>query len=189
VKYVVDIDGTRIEVELDGEIACVDGGSPQRARLMEGEGTPIRIVTIGDDSPQTHRVTARRDGARGRYVLRIDGWRHTVEALDERTRAIRDLSAAAQTSAGPRPLTAPMPGLVVRVLVAPGDQVEAGQSIVVMEAMKMENELRSPSAGRVKSVSAQAGAPVEKGAVLVEFDQGPEVPTDGNARRTRSGPV
>jgi biotin carboxyl carrier protein len=170
VKYVVDVDGTRLEVELDGDVARVDGGPPQRARLVEGEGTPVRLVTIGDSSPRTHRATARRDGARGRYVLRIDGWRHVVEALDERSRAIRDLSDAAQPPVGPRPLIAPMPGLVVRVLVATGDQVEAGQSIVVMEAMKMENELRSPSAGRVKSVAAQAGAPVEKGALLVEFE-------------------
>jgi biotin carboxyl carrier protein len=56
------------------------------------------------------------------------------------------------------------------VSVRPGDQVQAGQGLVVMEAMKMENELRAAAAGTVKSVSAQPGTAVEKGAVLVELE-------------------
>jgi pyruvate carboxylase subunit B len=62
-----------------------------------------------------------------------------------------------------------MPGLVVRVSVSVGDRVEAGQGIVVMEAMKMENELRATAAGTVKSVNATPGTAVEKGALLVEL--------------------
>jgi pyruvate carboxylase subunit B len=62
-----------------------------------------------------------------------------------------------------------MPGLIVRVLVGPGDTVTEGQGLVVMEAMKMENELRSPSAGTVRSVAATPGTAVEKGAVLIEL--------------------
>jgi pyruvate carboxylase subunit B len=62
-----------------------------------------------------------------------------------------------------------MPGLIVRVNVAEGDHVQAGQGLVVMEAMKMENELRSPSSGIVAVIRAQTGAAVEKGAVLVEL--------------------
>jgi pyruvate carboxylase subunit B len=63
-----------------------------------------------------------------------------------------------------------MPGLVVRVAVAVGDQVAAGQGLVVMEAMKMENELRSSAAGTVKAVHAAPGSAVEKGTVLVELE-------------------
>ena len=63
-----------------------------------------------------------------------------------------------------------MPGRVVRVLVAPGDAVEARQAVVVVEAMKMENELRSPRAGRVKEVAVLAGSSVEAGRVLVVID-------------------
>ena len=62
-----------------------------------------------------------------------------------------------------------MPGLVVRIAVSVGDEVAAGQGLVVIEAMKMENELRSPSAGVVTAVKAIPGQPVEKGAVLVEL--------------------
>ncbi|MBX7119599.1 MAG: acetyl-CoA carboxylase biotin carboxyl carrier protein subunit [Gemmatimonadaceae bacterium] len=64
-----------------------------------------------------------------------------------------------------------MPGLIVRVQVAAGDAVRAGQGIVVMEAMKMENELRAPADGTVRAIHAVPGTAVEKGAVLVEFDR------------------
>jgi biotin carboxyl carrier protein len=63
-----------------------------------------------------------------------------------------------------------MPGLIVRVDVRPGDVVGAGQGVVAMEAMKMENELRAPAGGTVKAVHATVGSAVEKGAVLVEFE-------------------
>lgn len=166
-KYIVDIAGQRIEVEVDGERVSVNGATPVVARLAEVEGTPVRLVTIDG---AVHRVTARRDGARGKYLLRIDGRRYPVEALDERTRAIRDMSAAAAGPAGPQPVRAPMPGLIVRIDVKPGDEVQAGQGVAAMEAMKMENELRAPGAGRVKAVHAKVGDAVEKGALLVELE-------------------
>ncbi len=166
-KYIVEIAGTRVEVDIEGDEIRVDGGPPQSARLADVAGTPVRLVTIGD---AVHRVIARRAGPRGRYVIDHDGRRCEVEALDERTRAIRDLSASAAGASGPQPLKAPMPGLIVRVSIAAGDRVEAGQGIVAMEAMKMENELRAPAAGVVRAVHAKAGTAVEKGALLVEFE-------------------
>jgi biotin carboxyl carrier protein len=166
-RYIVDITGRRLEVVIEGDRVSVGGGPAEQARITEVDGTPVRLVSIGD---AVHRVTARRDGARGSYVLRIDGRRYAVEALDERTRAIRDLSAAAAGPAGPQPVKAPMPGLVVRIDVNVGDQVQAGQGVAAIEAMKMENELRAPAAGKVKAVRAAAGQAVEKGAVIVEFE-------------------
>jgi len=167
VKYFVDIDGARVEVDIDGETVRVNGGPPRHAHLADVPGTPVRLVTIDG---AVHRVPPRRAGARGRYVLRLDGRRHAVEALDERARAIRDLSGASAGPSGPRPLRAPMPGLIVKVFVGPGDRVDAGQPIIAMEAMKMENELRAPATGTVKAVHAQTGTAVEKGALLVEFE-------------------
>jgi len=67
-------------------------------------------------------------------------------------------------------VVAPMPGLIVRVNVSPGDTVAAGQGLVVVEAMKMENELKAPADGVVARVSVEAGAAVEKGAVLVVLE-------------------
>ena len=165
-KYVVDIAGDRVTVDLDGASAAI-GGESAPVHLADVPGTPVRLVTIGGVQ---HRVVARRSGPRGRYVLWIDGWRFEVEALDERTRTIRDLSLAAAVVAGPAPVVAPMPGLVVRVNVAVGERVEEGQAVVVMEAMKMENELRAPAAGTVRAVTVAAGVAVEKGTVLVELE-------------------
>lgn len=166
-KYLVDVNGERVEVLLDAEGVSVDGAR-EDAHLADVAGTSVRLVTIGGVQ---HRVVARRGGERGRYALWLDGWRFDVEALDERTRAIRELSAANAGPAGPAPVVAPMPGLVVRVHVAVGDRVQAGQGVVVMEAMKMENELRAPAAGVVKSIAAVPGAAVEKGTRLIEFEE------------------
>jgi pyruvate carboxylase subunit B len=93
----------------------------------------------------------------------------SAEVVDERTRAIRALTGRSGAAAGPRPVRAPMPGLVVRVEVEAGQSVVAGQGVVIMEAMKMENELRAETGGVVARVHAVPGAAVEKGAVLVEF--------------------
>ena len=165
-RYVVDVDGERMVVDIAGEDVVVDG-EPLRARLTDVEGTPMSLLTLGE---RVYRVIARPGESRGAYSLSVDGRRFAVEALDERTRAIRDLSAAAAGAAGPAPLVAPMPGLIVRVTVQPGDAVQAGQGLVVMEAMKMENELRAPSAGTVRAVHAAPGTAVDKGAVLVELE-------------------
>jgi pyruvate carboxylase subunit B len=164
-KYVVKVGDEELEVSLDAGVAEVNG-TAAAASLTELEGTPVRMVTIGDE---VHRVVARRGATRGRYTLWLDGFRYEVEALDERTRAIRELSAASAGPAGPAPLVAPMPGMIVRIAVQVGDAVEAGQGLVVMEAMKMENELRATAAGTVRAVLAQAGTAVEKGAILLEL--------------------
>ena len=165
-KYIVQVNDRRVEVEIDGDGVRV-GGRPVDAHVVEVEGTPVRLVTVGE---QVHRVLALRHADRGRYTLSLDGHRYEVEALDERTRTIREMTAAASGPKGPAPLVAPMPGLVVRVLVQPGDQVAPGQGLVVVEAMKMENELRATAPATVKAVHAQPGQAVEKGAVLVEME-------------------
>ena len=165
-KYVVDVNGQTIELELKSTSVGV-GGETLEAHLAELEGTPVRLITIGDE---VHRVVVRRGQSRGRYTLWLDGFRYEVEALDERTRAIRDFSGASAAATGPAPLKAPMPGLVVRVAVQRGDDVVAGQGLVVMEAMKMENELRAQAAGIVKNILVSPGTVVEKGTLLLELE-------------------
>ncbi|MES2177709.1 MAG: biotin/lipoyl-containing protein [Gemmatimonadota bacterium] len=165
-KYIVKVGDREVEVLLDADVVTVDGVS-YVAHASELEGTPVRMVTIGDE---VHRVVARRGATRGRYTLWLDGFRYEVEALDERTRAIRELSGAGAGQSGPAPLIAPMPGMIVRIAVQVGDSVQPGQGLVVMEAMKMENELRATTAGTVKAVLAQIGSAVEKGAILLELE-------------------
>jgi pyruvate carboxylase subunit B len=166
VKYTVTLNETDIVVELDGENASVDE-TTVRARLADIDGGPERLLTLGDE---VHRVFVRPGATRGKYTLWVDGFRFDVEALDERSRAIRELSAATAAPKGPAPLVAPMPGMIVRVNVAEGDVIQAGQGLVVMEAMKMENELRATSGGAVRRVLVTPGTAVEKGALLLEME-------------------
>ena len=166
-KYVVDLNGERTSVALSGDEAVVEGEAPVKVQLLEIEASPLTILKTGSE---VHRVVVQRRPGRGRYSLWVDGYRFDVEALDERTRQIRDVAAASAPPSGPAPIIAPMPGLVVRVRVAVGDKVEAGQGVVVMEAMKMENELRATAAGVVKSIEVEAGTAVEKGTLLVALE-------------------
>src|SRR5436305_1741640 len=133
-KYSVTVNGTEIDVDVDGESVRIDEDTT-RARLTETDGGPVRILTLGE---RVYRVEVRPTESRGRYTLWVDGFRFDVEALDERSRTIRQLAASTAKAVGPAPLVAPMPGMIVRVQVTEGDSVQPGQGLVVMEAMKME---------------------------------------------------
>jgi biotin carboxyl carrier protein len=164
-KYVVTIGGEAIEVEVDGNRVTV-AGRTRVASLGSLPGTPIRHLVL--DGRLT--TLAAKSGGGGRWALTARGELWDVEVIDERTRYIRSLAGAG--GAGPqqqRYLVAPMPGLVVRVPVTMDDQVAAGASLVVLEAMKMENELRAPAAATVRAVLVQPGQTVEKGQKLVEL--------------------
>lgn len=164
--YVVEVNGKRYTVDIRDGAAIVDGVN-YRAAMHSVAGTPVRIVSINDS---VHRMVLRERVARGRYRLWLDGHRYDAEALDSRARAIRDMQASVAKPAGPAPLRAPMPGLIVQLRVKVGDTIAAGDGLVVMEAMKMENELRAPAAGVVRAVHVTVGAAVEKGALLVELE-------------------
>ena len=165
-KYFVKDGDTVHEIVVDGEHVTVDGEKVV-ARLEDIPGTPLQLLTVGN---RQEKVYARRGADRGAFELSVGGFRFPLEALDERTRVIRELSGASGKAKGPAHLSAPMPGLIVRVSVKEGDQVRAGQGLVVMEAMKMENELRAASDGVVKRVVASPGTAVEKGALLLEME-------------------
>ncbi|HET7426077.1 MAG TPA: biotin/lipoyl-containing protein [Gemmatimonadales bacterium] len=164
-KYVVTLLDRTVEVDVDGEHVTIDGtvvtaslglmaGTPVRQLLFDGRAEALGIESLGA----------------GRWALTRRGERTEVEVVDERTRHIRTLTGANDRPRGPAALKAPMPGLVVRIQVEAGQAVAAGAGVVVLEAMKMENELRAPTAGTVRTVRVAQGEAVEKGQVLVEFD-------------------
>ena len=167
-RYVVQLNEERKSVAIESDGILYETEPAEHAELSDIEGSPVRMVKIGTN---VYRVVVQKRQGRGMYTLWVDGYRFETEALDERTRAIRDLSAASAGPVGPAPIVAPMPGLIVRVSVNVGDKVEAGQWIVVMEAMKMENELRATAAGVVKSIEVAAGTAVEKGTLLVALEE------------------
>lgn len=163
-KYLVTIEGREVTVEVDGGAVKVDG-HPAEAHLSPVPGTPLRHLLLGGESLTL--VMSRPEA--GRWELQYQGGRLHAEVMDERTRHIRSL-----TGGGVKPATAelkaPMPGLVVRVLVQPGQSVEAGQGLIVLEAMKMENELKAKAGARIRAIRAVPGQAVEKGQLLVEFE-------------------
>jgi 3-methylcrotonyl-CoA carboxylase alpha subunit len=99
-----------------------------------------------------------------RLLVSLDGATHAFD--------LGDAPARGGAAGGVGTVVAPMPGTIVRVLVAVGDVVEAGAPLVVLEAMKMETTLRSEVAGTVAAVPVEAGATVDAGAVLVEVVEG-----------------
>jgi biotin carboxyl carrier protein len=164
-KYFVDVGGREIAVEVDGDRVSVDGRTYHVA-LQPVNGTPLRQLLV-DGRP---RLLAVQPVARGRWLFGATGERREVEVVDERTRHIRSLTAQTAATTGGGVLKAPMPGLVVRIQVEPGAAVQPGSGVLVLEAMKMENELRAAAPGIVRAVRVQPGQAVEKGQVLVEFD-------------------
>jgi biotin carboxyl carrier protein len=164
-RYVVLVEGQTVKVEIDGERVTVDGGSHQ-ASLGTIPGTPLRQLLL-DGQPSTLSMVSL---ARGRWEISEAGERVELEVLDERAHYIRSLTGGADRPKLADVLKAPMPGLVVRVQVQPGDRVAMGAGLVVLEAMKMENELKAQADGSVKTVRVAPGEAVEKGQVLVEFE-------------------
>lgn len=130
-------------------------------------------VRVSDALEVEPGVWSVLDGTRS-YEVRISGDEVRVNGrlveIDVRDPRDWNPNAARTAASGGAQIKAPMPGKVVRVLVAAGDSVSAGQGVIVVEAMKMQNELKSPRDGRVVSVSARENDTVTAGAVLVTIE-------------------
>lgn len=161
-KYHVTVGGRTYEVDLDGDQVRVDGVQLS-ARVTTIPGTPVRHLVLGGRSV----ALAAEPGEPGHWTLTSHGEAVDVEVVDERTRHIRSLVGAGKAQVAGGTVKAPMPGLVVKVLVEPGHVVAAGTGLVVLEAMKMENELKAPGDGVVAAIAVRPGQAVEKGQILV----------------------
>ena len=162
--YHVTIGDTTRSVELGSDGVTVDG-SPVDVDFERLEGGPIRSLMLNGCS---FRISASRTGSET-WDMHLRGRRLAASVVDERTRAIREMTGAGAGPSGPRPIVAPMPGMVVRIEVSEGDIVEAGQGVVIVEAMKMENELAAEGEGVVTRVHVAEGQAVEKDQVLVDL--------------------
>jgi len=165
-RYFVTVAGRTHEVHLENGSIRVDGAVVD-AELVDVPGTPLRHLRVDG---QSWPLVAREGADRGEWEIYLGGARLTASVVDERTKAIREMTGRADGPRGPRPLRAPMPGLVARVEVTPGQAVRRGDGIVIVEAMKMENELKAESNGVVNRIHVAPGQAVEKGALLVEFE-------------------
>ena len=155
----VDGRAARVEVRSTGDhyIVLVDG----RPLSVSVHPTARHFSTLLIDGT-THDAGVLRQGASHAVALRQGTFEVTLVAAARGAAAVHR-----KASAGPAKVTAPMPGKIVRVAAAGGQEVRAGECLVVMEAMKMENEIRSPRAGRIKDVLVKEGQAVESGALLI----------------------
>ena len=158
----VNFDGRLHKVVLMPDGAVEVDGKPVPADIRTlSPGVLSILLALPDGTTRSFRCIA--DAGDDPAVL-IDGRRIPYRIADPRS--LRAVSASA-TQSGPRPLKSPMPGRIVRVLVGPGETVEAGQGCVVIEAMKMQNELKAPKAGVIARLSATVGETVAAGATLL----------------------
>jgi biotin carboxyl carrier protein len=141
----------------------VVGGRERRLEVRAGQGTLSWLEGAAV-------VQASIDGALPRPTVALRRQVIPVEVTDGRAAALAQMTRDRHKAGTPVAVRAPIPGRVVRVMVKPGDVVAAGRGVVVLEAMKMENELRAPRDGTVKVVSCAEGSAVETGQTLVTLE-------------------
>jgi biotin carboxyl carrier protein len=147
-----EVDKSIYRVSVDGNEFMVDGkktGHTNFSLIVDNRSFEIEVDHKGDE-----------------YRVLVDGRSYRVNLMDER-RVRASGGPAGGVLAGRQTVSVPMPGKVIAILVSEGDTVEKGQGLVIVEAMKMENEVRSPIAGEVKEIKVKQGDTVEGGAALL----------------------
>jgi biotin carboxyl carrier protein len=164
--YDVIVDGKTHRLELTrGEktwLCKIDGHEIEVDAALTARD--VLSLIIGGDAFEVKRERSLA----GDVHLVIGSARHAIDVQDPRS--LRTRRAASGDEAGPQKITAPMPGKIVRVMVAEKDEVKAGQGVVVMEAMKMQNEMKSPKDGKVQKILVAEGATVNAGDPLAVIE-------------------
>ncbi|HEY2595739.1 MAG TPA: biotin/lipoyl-containing protein [Chloroflexota bacterium] len=154
----------RVQVrrEADAAFVRVDDGEEVRVDWRSLHGA-LHTLRLGDQRIELLAAVDRD----GEIRMAIDGLEFAAEVVDEARARLASVAGVRGGSHTRLELKSPMPGLLVRVLCSVGDEVQASQPLVVLQAMKMENELSLPRGGTVSAVRAEAGQTVEQGQVLV----------------------
>ena len=164
-KYYVDVEGRTIELEFqeEDERLHVQVGDRRLTLDLRAVSPPSLYSLLVDNRSYDLLVEARGD----EYDILIGAEMFHLKVQDEWARRLANIQRKAVVESGELLIKAPMPGAVISVEVAPGDEVKRGQGLVILAAMKMENEIKAPRAGTVKSVDVQPGQTVEQGRTLV----------------------
>jgi biotin carboxyl carrier protein len=164
--YHVTLGEKVVRVELrrasDRLLARVDDGPEQPVQLQRVHGQ-LRALVLGE---RRIELLAELQGDAA-VRLTIGGLEYQAEVLDDAHARLASVAGSRTTGHTRRELKAPMPGLLVKILVQVGDSIDAGQPLAVLQAMKMENELSLPRGGMVTAINIAAGQTVEQGQVLV----------------------
>ncbi len=165
-KYTVSVGPHAVEVEIGQHWVKLDGQEVPARLETVGVG-PLRYLTMeGSTTPMVVEQGGEHEG----WTVQVAGRAWPVEVLDERAMQLREMARRSDEAPGGGGLVkAPMPGLVLRWEVEEGQSVGRGTGLVVLEAMKMENEIRAVGVGVVRRILVAAGTAVEKGTPLVEI--------------------
>ncbi len=170
-KYVATVNHKDFSIDIDrpGEVVLDDVARAADLRVIAG----TQLYSLLLDNHSYEVFVERREGL---YYVMISGELFTVDVEDARLKQLKAMGGLAHEEHDSAVVSAPMPGLVVKVMVAAGDTVAEDQGLVILEAMKMENEIRSPRAGVVRSVGVSAGKTVNLGDLLVVVEPLPDAP-------------
>ncbi len=160
-KYVTTINDKTFEVEIQKDGTVLVNGEPRHVDFL-ALGPSLYSVLMDNLSYEVV-IEERRD----QIEVLMRGKLYSGRVLDERAQLLLTRRSGFAPDSGEISIKAPMPGLVVAIPVEEGQQVTAGQTVVILESMKMQNELKAPREGVVQRVSAKAGESVEQNKVLV----------------------
>jgi len=166
-KYFTKVSGRELQVEVvesDGGFSLIVNGKPRHAEIdrIGSDSDNLFSLIIGNRSHQLFFEEADN----GHWVS-VDGHKFFVELEDEKTRFIRGLIKSDTTPQRLTEIKAPMPGLIIKLFVKENQPVKKGNGLVIIEAMKMENEIRANRDGTVGKILINEGDSVDKGAVLI----------------------
>jgi pyruvate carboxylase subunit B len=164
VKYYSRVGQREYEIEIDGDKILVDG-EPVEVDLRQSGASELYSILFGG-----HSYELLIEAERFNYGVSLRGERFDIQVEDERTRRLNAGRKMPAMPEGELAVIAPIPGLVVKVLVAVGDAIEDEQPLVILEAMKMENEIRALRSGVVKKIDVVPGQRVEQNSVLIVLE-------------------
>jgi biotin carboxyl carrier protein len=163
-KYITTIDGVDFEVELLDDGQVIVNGKSYEVDFEEVSGQSVFTLIADGKSYEAH--VARDEDI---WQVLIRGTMYMADVVDEREKRLREAAGEVSGGTGEYILKSPMPGLVVKLPIKEGDKVETGDVLVILESMKMQNELRSPQDGVVTEVNIKEGDSVEQKEVMVKL--------------------
>ncbi|MBI4770361.1 MAG: biotin/lipoyl-binding protein [Chloroflexi bacterium] len=161
-KYVTTVKDKEYIIEINDDRSVTVDGVPLAVDFVSVAGRPLYSLIVGGRSYEAS-VNPTDEG----WGVLLQGDLYPVQVEDEREKRLRAASGASIDASGEFNLKSPMPGLVVAVPVAEGQEVQKGDILVILESMKMQNELKSPRAGKITRVKARPGETVEQHAIMV----------------------
>ena len=161
-RYLTAIGDRTFTIDINGESEVAINGEKRALDLREIDGDGLFSILLDGES-----YDALIEESDGEYRVLINGVLYHAQVADERSKRLAEAAGAFSLTSGEVILKSPMPGLIVSVPVKEGDVVKKGQVVIVLESMKMENELKASRDGTVNAIKVQPRQAVEQGQALL----------------------